>query len=131
MADASHRASGRNPLCGDEITVSLKLEAGRVADVAFEGRGCAISQASASLMTQAVKGRTAEEAHVLFERFQALVTGRAEVADVEPLLGRAVALSGIARFPMRVKCASLSWHTMNAALREGSAVAVVPAVSTE
>jgi nitrogen fixation NifU-like protein len=131
MADASHRASGRNPLCGDEITVSLKLEEGRVADIAFEGRGCAISQASASLMTQAVKGKSAEEAHELFERFQALVTGRAEVSDVEPQLGRAVALSGIARFPMRVKCASLSWHTMNAALREGSAVADVPAVSTE
>ena len=133
MEGASHYAAGRNPLCGDEIGVWLRVEDGRLADVSFEGKGCAISQASASLMTQAVKGKSADEARVLFERFQSLVTGRADAAEVEPQLGRVVALSGIARFPMRVKCASLSWHAMHAALRDG-AVAVAdaaPAVSTE
>ena len=137
MEGASHRATGRNPLCGDEVTVWLRVEDGVVADVSFDGKGCAISQASASLMTQAVKGRSAEEARHQFERFQALVTGKAGIPDVEPQLGRAVALSGIARFPMRVKCASLGWHAMNAALRDGAVAApdeapdAVPGVSTE
>jgi nitrogen fixation NifU-like protein len=136
MVGASHRAAGRNPLCGDEVTVWLRVEDGRLADVSFDGKGCAISQASASLMTQAVKGKSTDEAREIFERFQSLVTGRADVADVEPQLGRAVALSGIARFPMRVKCASLGWHAMNVALRDGAVESVpaadaLPGASTE
>lgn len=119
MDDADRHAEGRNPLCGDQLEVWLKLDTdGRIADVSFEGAGCAISKASASLMTQAVKGKGTDEALALFEQFHDLVTGKGARGD----LGKLAVFSGVAEFPVRVKCASLSWHTLKAALeREQSA----------
>jgi nitrogen fixation NifU-like protein len=116
MADATGHAEGVNPMCGDQLTVWLRLDGDRIADVSFQGSGCAISKASASLMTQAVKGKTREEAEQLFASFHALVTGRGEGSS----LGALDALSGVSRYPLRVKCASLAWHAMKSAL-EGKA----------
>lgn len=107
-------AEGYNPLCGDRVTVHLKLEGDRVSDVSFQGSGCAISTASASLMTESLKGRTLPEAEALFERFHALVAGEGEVS---PELGKLAVFSGVREYPMRVKCATLAWHTFKAALR--------------
>jgi len=115
MPDASTKAVGHNPLCGDRVTVYLRLQDGRIADVAFVGQGCAISKASASLMTDAVKGKSASDAHDLFSRFHKMVTGRPGDA-VDPSLGKLAVLSGVCEFPVRVKCASLAWHTLTAAL---------------
>ena len=129
MEAADARAEGRNPLCGDEVTVWLRLEGDRIADVSFKGVGCAISRASASIMTTAVKGRTIADAERLFERFHDLVTGQrpGQPADVRATdagtLGSLEVFSGVSRFPVRVKCASLSWHTLRSALREGTAAA--------
>lgn len=120
LSGASHRATGRNPLCGDQMTIWLKVEDGRIEEASFLGEGCAIAKASASLMTTALKGRTVTDANALFERFHALVTGTAAAPDDS--LGRLVAFSGVSRFPVRVKCASLAWHAMRAAL-EGQAAA--------
>lgn len=125
MEDANRRVEGINPLCGDRLTVWLRMDDGVIKDVAFQGSGCAISKASASLMTSAVKGKTQEEAEVLFERFRRLVTGAMEPAEVESL-GKLAAFSGLSEFPIRVKCASLSWHALKAALNEPDTV-----VSTE
>lgn len=113
---ANHRAQGHNPLCGDQITVTVKVDGGVIRDIGFQGQGCAISRASASLMTGAVKEKTREEAEQLFEQVHKLVTeGPAEVnAEV---LGKLTVLSGVSEFPARVKCASLAWHTLRAALR--------------
>ena len=114
LADASHSAEGYNPLCGDRLTLYLKVDNGVVTDVSFEGAGCAISKASASLMTDAVKGKTVAEAQALFDRFHRMVTTPPE----EPVedLGKLSALAGVREFPVRVKCASLAWHTMKAAI---------------
>ncbi|MBX6321209.1 MAG: SUF system NifU family Fe-S cluster assembly protein [Rhodospirillaceae bacterium] len=117
---ANHEAHGDNPLCGDRVTVYLEVEGDRIADVGFQGRGCAISMASASLMTEMVKGRTVAEAKALFERFHALVTGRGDGTESVELDKLAV-LSGVREFPMRVKCATLSWHTLVAALEQDRA----------
>lgn len=125
MGDANRRVEGVNPLCGDRLTVWLKVEDGVIKDAAFQGSGCAISKASASLMTSAVKGKTREEAEALFERFRRLVTGSMEPAEAESL-GKLVVFSGLSEFPIRVKCASLSWHALKAALNEPDTV-----VSTE
>jgi nitrogen fixation NifU-like protein len=114
LADASHSAEGYNPLCGDRLTLYLKVAEGVVQDVSFEGAGCAISKASASLMTDAVKGRTIAEAQALFERFHRMVTTPPE-QPVEDL-GKLSALAGVREFPVRVKCASLAWHTLKAAM---------------
>lgn len=114
IADASHSAEGYNPLCGDRLTVYLKLDGARIADVSFEGAGCAISKASASLMTDALKGRTVEEARSLFDRFHRMVTTPPDEAVED--LGKLSALAGVREFPVRVKCASLAWHTLHAAL---------------
>jgi nitrogen fixation protein NifU and related proteins len=114
MADASHRAEGYNPLCGDRLTLYLKLDGDVIKDVAFEGSGCAISKASASLMTDAIKGRTVPDARTLFERFHRMVTTPPE-ERVEDL-GKLSVLAGVREFPVRVKCASLAWHTFKAAL---------------
>jgi nitrogen fixation NifU-like protein len=117
LAGATAHAEGRNSLCGDELTVWLRLDGETVAEVGFVGVGCAISRASASMMTQAVKGKTRGEAAALFEGVHALVTGRSDPAAAAGTLGRSLAaLGGVARFPIRVKCASLAWHTMKAAL---------------
>jgi nitrogen fixation NifU-like protein len=113
---ANHRSQGHNPLCGDQLTVTIKLEGDVIRDIGFLGQGCAISRASASLMTGAVKDKTCEEAEQLFEQVHKLVTeGPAEV-DLEAL-GKLAVLSGVSEFPARVKCASLAWHTLRAALR--------------
>ena len=115
MDDADRQAEGNNPLCGDQLTVWLKLDGDVISEVSFQGLGCAISRASASLMTAAVKGKSRQEAEGLFERFHHLVTGKPEPADPETL-GKLAVFSGISGYPTRVKCASLPWHTLKAAL---------------
>ncbi len=112
-ADANRKAEGYNPLCGDMVTVYLKVENGRIVDAAFEGSGCAISTASASLMTEALKGKTEAEAERLFEGFHGMVAGAGGTGD----LGKLEVLSGVREFPARVKCATLAWHTLSAALK--------------
>ncbi|HKC12857.1 MAG TPA: SUF system NifU family Fe-S cluster assembly protein [Vicinamibacteria bacterium] len=112
---ASGKAEGFNPLCGDKATVYVRLEGDVVKDVSFKGAGCSISTASASMMTEALKGKTRAEAEALFDRFHALITrGRSEGG---PDLGKLAVFSGVGEFPVRVKCASLAWHTVKAALR--------------
>jgi nitrogen fixation protein NifU and related proteins len=118
MDDASGRADGNNPLCGDRITVWLRIEDDVISDASFQGAGCAISKASASLMTGAVKGKSRGEAERLFDRFHRLVTGRLEAGDSETL-GKLAVFSGVSAFPVRVKCATLSWHAMAKALGQG------------
>jgi len=115
MENANREAQGHNPLCGDQVTVRLRIEDGTIQDASFQGSGCAISKASASLMTAAVKGRTRREAEELFGRFHRLVTGTLDPAESETL-GKLAVFSGVSEFPVRVKCASLSWHTLKAAL---------------
>jgi nitrogen fixation NifU-like protein len=110
----SHHAEGYNPLCGDRLDLFLNIEADRIADVAFQGSGCAISRASASLMTDAVKGCSVREARDLFERFHRMVTTPPD-RSVEDM-GKLSVLAGVREFPVRVKCASLAWHTLKAAL---------------
>jgi nitrogen fixation NifU-like protein len=112
---ATGDAEGHNPLCGDRVHVYVRKEGDTLADLAFTGDGCAISRASASLMTQALKGRTLAEADALHAAFHALVTGVAAPADAAEL-GKLAAFGGVAEFPVRVKCASLAWHTLRAAL---------------
>ena len=115
MADANGQADGNNPLCGDQVTVWVRMKGDVVDDVSFQGAGCAISRASASLMTAAVKGKTRAETAALFERFHQLVTGKLP-KDESETLGKLAVFSGVSAFPVRVKCASLSWHTLRAAL---------------
>jgi nitrogen fixation NifU-like protein len=122
---ANRRAEGVNPLCGDQITVYLKLAGEVIEEIGFEGAGCAISKASASMMTGAVKKKTKSEAEALFQRVHAMLTEGPEKTGVEGL-GKIAALSGVWEFPARVKCASLAWHTLRAALDGAGA-----AVSTE
>ncbi len=112
--DDSHKQEGYNPLCGDRLTLYVKLEGDRIADVAFQGVGCAISKASASLMTEAVKGKTVAEARELFEKFHDMVTSSPDTTAAD--LGKLSVLSGVREYPTRVKCASLAWHTMKAAV---------------
>jgi len=120
LGHGARRAEGTNPLCGDELTVYLELEGDSVRDVRFEGSGCAISTASASLMTEAVKGRPVADALALFQRFHDVVTGSpTEDLDLSQV-GKLAALAGVREFPMRVKCASLAWHTLRAALDDRS-----------
>ena len=117
---ASHSAEGYNPLCGDRLTLTLTVEDGRVTDVGFLGSGCAISKASASLMTDAIKGKPVDEVKALFERFHRMVTTPPDVSVED--LGKLSVLSGVREFPVRVKCASLAWHTLKAALEQGQQV---------
>ncbi|WP_338870197.1 Fe-S cluster assembly sulfur transfer protein SufU [Myxococcus stipitatus] len=112
---ANREAAGHNPLCGDQLSVTLKMEGDVIRDIGFQGQGCAISRASASLMTGAVKDKSKAEAEALFELVHKLVTEGPESVDVEAL-GKMAVLSGVSEFPARVKCASLAWHTMRAAL---------------
>jgi nitrogen fixation NifU-like protein len=121
LSDATHRGDGHNPLCGDRVTVYLNVDgAGRIEDVSFEGRGCAISQASASLMTDLVRGRSVAEVEALMGGFLHLVKGE----DANGLAGedreRLDVMAGVSAFPMRVKCATLAWHTMKSALEAGA-----------
>jgi nitrogen fixation NifU-like protein len=116
----THHAHGHNPLCGDTVTVYLEVDGDTVKDVAFEGQGCAISMASTSLMTEILKGRPVEEAHALFRRFHDMLTGSEDGKgeEVDPdALERLMVLTGVREFPMRVKCATLAWHTMEAAMK--------------
>jgi nitrogen fixation protein NifU and related proteins len=125
---ASHLAHGHNPLCGDKVTVYLALDGERIADVSFEGRGCAISTASASLMTEVLKGKTLAEADKLFHNFHAQVTGGAPAPVGEALeedADRLTPLTGVRSYPMRVKCATLAWHAFEAALKSGAVGATV------
>jgi nitrogen fixation NifU-like protein len=112
----SHKAEGYNPLCGDRLTLTMTVRDGLVEDVAFQGSGCAISKASASLMTDAIKGKRVEDVRALFQRFHQMVTTPPDVSVED--LGKLSVLSGVREFPVRVKCASLAWHTMKAALEE-------------
>jgi nitrogen fixation NifU-like protein len=122
--DANRHAEGHNPLCGDRLSLSVRLDGERIEEIRFEGKGCAISTASASLMTEAVKGKERQEVSALFEQVHALLTQQDAAAAAS--LGKLAALSGVREFPARVKCASLCWHTLNAALEHGAAT-----VSTE
>ena len=112
LEGGSH-AAGHNPMCGDRVSVYVRMEGGKVAEARFTGNGCAISKASASMMTQAVKGRSRQETIDLFERFHRLVTGAPQDPDE---LGKLAVFAGVSEFPVRVKCASLAWHTLKAAL---------------
>src|SRR5688572_21340519 len=115
IENADRRIEGRNPLCGDEITLWVKLDGERVGDVSFKGTGCAISKSSASLMTAAVRGKTIAETRDLFERFHDMITGKLPDGEREKM-GSLAALGGVSRFPIRVKCASLAWHALKSAL---------------
>ena len=125
LDDADFRADGHNPLCGDRLSVSVKLAGDRVSDVRFEGVGCAISKASASLMTENVKGRTLDELRRLFDQFHRLVTEQTAPVD-DAGLGKLAVFAGVRDYPARVKCAILAWHTLRSAVDEGREV-----VSTE
>jgi nitrogen fixation NifU-like protein len=118
----THSAAGHNPLCGDQLIVYLDLEDGEVKDIAFEGSGCAISKAAASMMTQALKGKSKEKAEELFNEFHAMVTGELDEEQQENSLGNLRIFAGVKEFPVRVKCATLPWHTMHAALNKQEAV---------
>jgi nitrogen fixation NifU-like protein len=120
LAGADRTVAGRNPLCGDEMTLWVRMDEDRIADARFVARGCAVSKASASLMTTAVKGKSRSEAEVLFDRFHKLVTGKLPESE-HAGLGALAALGGVAKFPMRVKCASLPWHALRRALERGAA----------
>jgi len=111
---ANHKAEGFNPLCGDHFTVYLDLQDGAIKDIGFQGSGCAISKASASMMTQSLKGKTATEAEELFSKFHDVVTGHAEGSEEN--LGKLTVFAGVSEFPLRVKCATLAWHALRAAL---------------
>jgi nitrogen fixation NifU-like protein len=115
---ANYSAEGYNPLCGDHLTVYLDLENDLVKDVGFEGSGCAISKASASMMTQAVKGKSKKEAETLFKEFHLMVTGELDEEGEENSLGNLKIFAGVREFPVRVKCATLPWHTLHAALNK-------------
>ena len=118
LENANRKAEGYNPLCGDQLNVYLHVEGDQVQDVSFEGSGCAISKASASMMTQAVKGKSKQEAEALFNEFHRMAMGDLD-AETEPNhLGKLTIFAGVRDFPARVKCATLSWHTMHAALNE-------------
>ena len=125
MPEATRQAEGFNPLCGDKVHVWLRVsDEGRIEDVSFQGEGCAISKASSSIMTQTVKGKTVDEAKALFAEFHDVVTGKSPGEGH----GKMAVFAGVSAFPMRVKCASLGWHALRAALDEG---AKAPVVSTE
>jgi len=116
LDSANRTAEGYNPLCGDQINIYLQLEDDVIRDISFQGSGCAISKASASMMTASVKGRTKTEAQVLFEKFHKMVTGGLDTSVNQHELGKLAVFSGVCEFPIRVKCASLAWHTLHAAL---------------
>jgi len=122
LPGANRRAEGFNPLCGDRVTVMLEMQDGVVKDIRFQGSGCAISKASASMMTEGLKGKTREQAEALFQEFHRLLTGGAAAPD-PAALGKLVVFSGVREFPVRVKCATLAWHTLRSALENAPDVA--------
>jgi nitrogen fixation NifU-like protein len=117
LEGANRKSDGYNPLCGDKVTVFLELEGDRVKNISFQGAGCAISTASASVMTESIKGKSLAETEALFETFHDLVTGKPPAAGKAPELGKLAVFSGVSEFPARVKCATLAWHTLHAALQ--------------
>ncbi len=117
LEDANRTAEGYNPLCGDQITLYVKFEDDVIKDISFQGSGCAISKASASLMTASLKGKTEGEAEILFDRVRKMLIGELDTESNSHELGKLSILSGVCNFPSRVKCASLSWHTLRAALK--------------
>ncbi len=117
LEDATRRAEGYNPLCGDRVTVYVELEDDVIKEISFQGSGCAISKASASIMTSSLKGKTMAEAELLFDNVHKMLTGEQDPKVDSQELGKVAVLSGVCNFPARVKCASLSWHTFNAALK--------------
>jgi nitrogen fixation NifU-like protein len=117
LEGANRTAEGYNPLCGDQITLYIQLEGGVIKDISFQGSGCAISKASASMMTSSLKGKTEGEAKTLFEKVHKMLTGEQGAGDDSQEMGKLSILSGVCNFPSRVKCASLSWHTLQAALK--------------
>lgn len=124
LEGATCRAEGRNPLCGDEVAVELTLEHDTITNVHFIASGCAVSRAAASIMTQSVKGKSVAEAEALFFTFHDLVTGKHKPDAAQArALGEMAVFSGVSRFPMRVKCASMPWHTLQAALRDSKSAA--------
>ena len=118
LETANHKAEGYNPLCGDQLTLYVELDGDAVKDVSFEGTGCAIFKASASMMTQAVKGKTKQESVVLFDEFHRMVTEQLDEENEPNQLGKLKIFAGVREFPVRVKCATLSWHTLQAALKD-------------
>ena len=118
LRDADHHAEGFNPLCGDRLTVYIDMEGDAIRDISFQGSGCAISKASASMMTQCVKGRSKQEVDQLFDGFRRLVTGQRNGEGGSSELGKLAAFSGVSEYPVRVKCATLPWHTLRAALHD-------------
>jgi nitrogen fixation NifU-like protein len=120
LEGADHRVEGFNPLCGDKVTLFLRLEKGEVKDISFQGSGCAISTASASMMTEILKGKTSQQAMKLFDEFHGLVTGKARKSGNGAELGKLAVFSGVCEFPIRVKCATLAWHALKAALSGAS-----------
>ncbi len=123
MENANRKAQGYNPLCGDQMTVYLKLEDGVIQDISFQGSGCAISKASASLMTAELKGKTESQAQQLFESVHKMLTGERGAQERGRAVGKLEILSGVCKFPARVKCASLAWHTVNSALQNEKKIA--------
>jgi nitrogen fixation NifU-like protein len=120
LETANRRQEGYNPLCGDQITLYLQMEGDLIKDVGFQGSGCAISKASASMMTAAIKGKTKEEAEVMFNEFHRMVKGDLDAETEQNHLGRLKIFAGVREYPARVKCASLSWHTLRAAIEQES-----------
>ena len=118
LDECTHKAEGYNPLCGDKVTIYLELEGDQVKDIAFDGAGCAISTASASLMTEALKGKTIDEARALFHRVHQTMTGQADEGDAgsDVELGKLAVFEGVRQYPLRVKCATLAWHTLKNAI---------------
>jgi nitrogen fixation protein NifU and related proteins len=125
MADADRQVEGFNPLCGDRLTLFLKMDGDKITDASFQGSGCAISTASVSLMTEIIKGKTETEADALFKTFHEMTTGKDEQINLEAV-GKLAVLAGVREYPARVKCATLAWHTLDAALKNQN-----QAVSTE
>ena len=129
MEDANHRADGHTPLCGDRVTVFVRLAGDRIEDVSFQGSGCAISKASASLMTDSVKDQSLGDVDTLFQDFQLMVTSAPDTDVETDSLGKLAVFAGVREFPSRVKCASLAWHALRAALKDSAQASAV--VSTE
>jgi nitrogen fixation NifU-like protein len=123
MEDADRHANGYNPLCGDKVTIFLTLQDDKIKDISFQGSGCAISTASASILTETLKGKTRAEAEKLFDVFHGLVTGKPVEQTGAAGLGKLAVFSGVCEFPVRVKCASLAWHTLKSALEGAPVVA--------
>ena len=122
LKEADRHADGYNPLCGDKVTIYVKLAGDRISDISFQGSGCAISTASASILTETLKGKTRAEAQAFFEAFHHMVTGQGQESEAVPPMGKLAVFAGVTEFPLRVKCATLAWHTVRSALETGKAV---------